>query len=565
MKKLLNFKSIRKKIMFGFSLVMFLVIALGIINFVSISAINTDTEKIIHDELPLLIADEKLSFNMSQRIALARGYVLYGDQEFKDQFDFYTADSIQYQEEILAGEHSEGVKELINKSIEWRKMVQSEIFETYDQGNEEVAIQNLKDNAQPLAREIMSGFAELSKNREVSVEEHGEEILKMGQGTLIVGTVIALIVVVLSVIIATFTSGQISKPIKAIMQRLKSIADGDLSHEPMKSEAKDEVGQLVSATNQMNDNLRYLFQQINSVSTTVSNQSEELHQSANEVKTGSDQIASTMEELASGTESQASYAGDLSSSMEVFVNKMDETSENGKEIYEASNQVLGITSNGAKLMNDSVEQMSIVDSIVKEAVSKVKGLDKQSQEISQLVSVIRDIANQTNLLALNAAIEAARAGEHGKGFAVVADEVRKLAEQVADSVTDITTIVENIQTESTSVASSLEGGYKEVEKGTSQIKTTGETFKEINRNMKDMVTSIEKVTENLSSMTENSRKMSSSIVEIASVSEESAAGVEQTSASIQQTSSSMDEVTQSAGQLSKLAEELNNLAATAKL
>src|SRR5699024_11491137 len=113
------------------------------------------------------------------------------------------------------------------------------------------------------------------------------------------------------------------------------------------------------------------------------------------------------------------------------------------------------------------------DQIVHEAVDKVEGLDHDTQEISQLVSVIQNVAEQTNLLALNAAIEAARAGEHGKGFAVVADEVRKLAEQSSNSVKNITDIVETIQNESFNVMDSLSNGYREVTEGTAQIQQTG--------------------------------------------------------------------------------------------
>src|SRR5690625_4595817 len=116
-------------------------------------------------------------------------------------------------------------------------------------------------------------------------------------------------------------------------------------------------------------------------------------------------------------------------------------------------------------MSQSVEQMKRIDLIVSNAVEQVRGLDQKSDEISKLIQVVKDIADQTNLLALNAAIEAARAGEHGKGFAVVADEVRKLAEGVTRSVLEITSIVNSIQKETDDVVSSLNNGYKEVKGG----------------------------------------------------------------------------------------------------
>ena len=209
-------------------------------------------------------------------------------------------------------------------------------------------------------------------------------------------------------------------------------------------------------------------------------------------------------------------------------------------------------------MQSSTEQMAKIDSIVHQAVKKVEGLDRHAQEISKLVGVIRDIADQTNLLALNAAIEAARAGEQGKGFAVVADEVRKLAEQVAVSVTDITDIVGNIQSESRIVTNSLHDGYKEVAEGTNQIQSTGEAFEEMSGKLGDMSSRINAISDNLSNIASSSEIMRTDIEEIAAISEESAAGIEQTSATSQQSSSSMEEVSANAQQLALLAEQLND-------
>ncbi len=272
-----------------------------------------------------------------------------------------------------------------------------------------------------------------------------------------------------------------------------------------------------------------------------------------------------MQELASGTETQANHAGDVASKMSDFSGKVKEANDNGQIIHGASQNVLDMTKEGQEMMQGSISQMGRVNTIVKDAVGKVEGLDVQSKEISKLVSVIKDIAEQTNLLALNAAIESARAGEHGRGFAVVADEVRKLAEQVASSVTDITGIVKNIQSESSAVSESLKGGYQEVEEGTAQIEETGETFKKINGAVQDMVTSIQTVTSNLADISTSSQEIHTSVEEIASISEESAAGVEETSASAEQASSSMEEVSDNAEQLAKLSEELNGLVKKFKL
>lgn len=380
---------------------------------------------------------------------------------------------------------------------------------------------------------------------------------------------IALLITVGTLLIVLFVSVAFSKtisnPIKQIAGLMGQLSEGNLTVAIGESDRKDEIGQLTKAMQVMKETLHETIGQVTDASSSLATQSEELTQSAVEVKIGSEQIAMTMEEIASGTEKQADSVSTLAHTMGVFATKAQETSEKGAHIQTSSIEVLDLTKGGRQLMTSSEKQMMKIDEIVQEAVGKMGRLDNQTQEISKLVSVIQEVAAQTNLLALNAAIEAARAGEHGKGFAVVADEVRKLAEQVSVSVTDITDIVTNIQTESANVTESLQSGYSEVEQGTHHIKMTSGTFDEINEAMTEMAGNIKVIAENLSDIAGNSQALNYSIDEIAAISEESAAGVEETAATSQQASSSMEEVAGGSEKLADLADKLHALVGRFKL
>lgn len=561
---LFNFKSIKQKILFGFSIIIVLVILLGVNSYSMSKTTNEAVESIANEDLPLLIASEGLVSSLIDRIAVAYGYIIFEDSTYKERFQEFIEDGKQFEKQISEIHSSDEFNELVDLAVEWREFIPNEVFTEFDNGNKELAIQKLQKAAFD-AQEIVAGYKELASNSEAAIIQKEQEIISNGKKSMFINTVVTVVVVSISIFISLFTANTISRPIKTVMNRMMLIANGDLSKGKLETNLKDETGQLIRATNEMNENMKSLLQEISGVSEIVNGQSEELSQSANEVMGGTEQISSTMQELASAAEIQANHATELSSAMGIFSTKVDEASQNGEQVQEETTNVLNMTNSGSELMEASTRQMKKIDDIMLDAVKKVEELDKNSQEISKLVHVIQDIAEQTNLLALNAAIEAARAGEQGQGFAVVANEVRKLAEQVAASVSDITNIIENVHHESTIVTASLQAGYEEVKDGSIQIATTGETFEEISMAVTDMIEQINVVTDNLTDIAANTEEMNTSIQEVAATSEEAAAGVEETSAASQQTSASMEEVGSSSEELASLAEQLRELVSKFKL
>src|SRR5699024_8738604 len=163
-------------------------------------------------------------------------------------------------------------------------------------GNEEVATENIEEIVSNFSY-LVNSYGDLALNRENQMINTQEETLKYGVQSIIFISVVTVLAIIVSLIVAIVTSRSITNPIKMVMDRMKVITNGDLSSKPLESKLKDEVGQLVASTNEMNDTMRNLIHQINEVSTTVTNQSEELTQAASEVRAGTEQISSTMEEL----------------------------------------------------------------------------------------------------------------------------------------------------------------------------------------------------------------------------------------------------------------------------
>ncbi|UDK96091.1 methyl-accepting chemotaxis protein [Lysinibacillus sphaericus] len=552
-------KSIKHKLLGVFLIIILLITALCVYNFKSVVKFNHDTDAIIKEDLPLLIADEELAFNIAERIALARGYILYNDPSYKEAFLQYTEESKALQNQVLQETNSEEAKQLIDKSIEWRKTITEEVFVAFDKGNKEQALAIMANKVQPLGRDLMSGFKDIADKRKDIILSEGNDVMDTGTSIKNASLMMSIIIIMVAIILAIVTARIISTPIKKVVDRMLQIADGNLQSTNLVTKAKDETAQLIEATNTMNSNLKNVITNIINASDNVKEQSKGLSASANEVKEGSLQIAITMEALASGSQEQAQNCANLGETLSDFIEKIKLSNEEGIQVRTLTEKVKTATISGNKLMSISESNMHNIEDLVEDSVTKVKELDQKTAKINDIISVITSISEQTNLLALNAAIEAARAGEHGKGFAVVADEVRKLAEEVKFSVNDITSIVNDVQLESAEVASSLEFGYKTIQNGTSQIKETAKTFNLIAELIENMSTKVGFISNELESFVDKGQILNMSVTSIASVSEESAAGVEETTASTEEIATLMEQILASAQMLADQSEQLNNI------
>ncbi|CAM4136201.1 methyl-accepting chemotaxis protein [Lederbergia lenta] len=552
-------KTIKIKIISGFVVVISLVMIMGVINFISTQITNQKAAIVVDDELPLLNLYEAINFNMNERTSLARGYLLYDQKAYYNAFTSATDDIRVLEKQLIALSPHKSTQELVDRVHAWEQLMDKQVFSQYDNEDKERAIDNFRKIVEPVGLQLRTTLNELATTRVENISTSGEDIIKSGSRAAIISIGLTVGIIVIGIAVALFIANSLSRPIVRVVKRMKSIADGDLTHEDLKTRSKDEVGVLIHAVNDMNKQIREMAVEIGTASKKVTNRSKGLSQSAMEVNISSEQVAVTMKELALASESEAQSAAQLVDSMGLLSDNIHDANEHGRQANLVTDEVLEFIVKGNTAMNESVSMMKVIDENVKVAVKKVGKLDKHSNEISQLVNVISDIAEQTNLLALNAAIEAARAGEFGKGFAVVADEVKKLAEQVAKSVSNITGIVSTIQIETNDVVDSLHDSFEHVELGTKQIEATGLAFESISQAVHQVVKQIQIISADLTEIAGNSEIMNHSIANIAAITEEASAGIEETAASASETTNSMNKIVENVESLSEVAVNLDHL------
>ena len=554
----LNFKSLNARILISFGSIIVLIALFIGYNFYMNTQMEKKSDELINKQLEMVMTSQKVAASITVRAAATTNYLVTGMDSYLDIFNTYSEQADADNARLIELDPSTAAKrqDVMDQAKVWRDRIIKEVFEVQATGNEELAVQNLKvlnDEATVVRKQ----YDELSNYNAEEIAELGTEVMESNKSSKVSGLVIGLIIVVFGISIALYTSTNISKPLKVVSTRMREVAEGNLSQSDIEMNRKDEVGELVNSVNLMSNQMQTILKSIHKVSEQVAGNSEELAQSAVEVNAGTTQIAQSMQELSDGIESQAVRANDLADTVQSFKEDVKHMSVTGDTMLDNTNKMQSMTTNGMELMQSSYDQMLTINTIMEQSVSKVENLKLKSDEINTLVVVIRDIANQTNLLALNAAIEAARAGEHGKGFAVVADEVRKLAEQVQLSIKDIASIVDSIQSETNNVTTSLEQGYDEVQKGTVKIQETNNTFETLIEAINVVSTNMGSISHVIEDFEKNTDQIHETIQEVAALSEEASMAVHETTSTIQQTASTVEEIARSNEDLASTAEKLN--------
>ena len=392
----------------------------------------------------------------------------------------------------------------------------------------------------------------IEKDVQVKVEENKRQV----SYDITLTVVIALIALGLASAFAMYISRKISEPVVQVAEGVKQIAAGDLSIADLQVDSKDEIGQLAYSVNEMKQQLKELIRGIANSSSQVAAASEQLTAGAEQSAHVVTQVAESINEVAQGAEKQMRAVTETSSAVEHISSGMQQAAAGSAQAAEHSTQAARKAKEGDLAVGRAVTQMASIERTVNNSAQVVAKLGERSKEIGQIVSVISGIAGQTNLLALNAAIEAARAGEQGRGFAVVADEVRKLAEQSQEAAQRIAELIGEIQGDTDQAVVAMSEGTREVKVGSEVVTAAGQAFAEITDLVAHVSEQVQDISQVMQRMSQGSEKIVTSVHTVSNLSEAAMGEAQTVSAATEEQSASMEEIASSSRALANLAQDL---------
>lgn len=499
------------KLISSFLVVAVLMAFVGIYGINNLGKMNGSLNDMYSNQLIAVqsLLKSQVSFN-ELRVVMRKIYMNNDPQKFPDILTTYKTelqnidDSINvFRNTNLSEASRQGLLKLEDSYSQY-KMIYAQGVELSEQAKKadlEELINGTYNDMALQVKEQLNQLVSLNVGEAEKARAHGTQIYQTSRD-ITISVVIASIL--LSIMFGYFISRIISKPLSRVVTLVTKIADGDL-RETIKLDTEDEIGKLGNAVDTMVQNLRKI------VGSILNN--------AMNVSAASQQISASTEEIASGNATQSSSAQTISELFRELSAVIHTVAQNTEQASELSESTVLKAREGSDIIRSSMDSMNAVG-------TTMSRLEDDSQKIGEIIEVIEDIADQTNLLALNAAIEAARAGEQGRGFAVVADEVRKLAERSSEATKQITGIIKGMQ-ENTRVS------VQTVKESTALSQRTGDSFHAIASLVNDAGNKVAEIAAASEQQAAQTSNVLGAVENISAVTEEAASASEETAAAAQ--------------------------------
>lgn len=510
-------------------------------------------EKYAKDNLELLVksyayrvdavsgasSENKINGQIRDEIIYETGYLSLLDNEF----NMIVHPNFTGQGKVKVYENDKELENLFNKMRE----KQEDTFEYNYNGSKVIISYYTLDNGN-----ILMGHVQ------------GSEVFQDLNNNIKVGYIVIIIGLSISIALAMIFGHNLYKPIKLLINYLESTAQLELLTETddmiKKSlNRKDEIRDMISALSNMRRQLRHVALDIKSNAGLLKEYAENTTNTMNETTMGIKSVASSSTELANGASELAIISEEGSKSLNELGENIDSVLSSSKEANINIEKIINSSRMGLEAvatLNDSIESTMKSSNCV---LDKASNLEEKSKDIDVTIQNISNIAKQTNLLALNASIEAARAGEHGRGFAIVAEEIRKLADNVSQSAGEIKSRIGEIHEEIIETKKSVTESNTLMNHTNLTIIDTENQFREINNVIIDIVLMLDTLTNQIGTIHEKKNIVMSVIEEISGIAEESAASTQEASASLLQQFTHVEEINNSTNELNRLIKSLNDL------
>ena len=390
----------------------------------------------------------------------------------------------------------------------------------------------------------------------IAVVDDEDEVFAPVNNTLKIMIGISLLILLLIAAGVVLTVNRILRPLAEMMNEMHLMAGGDFRNRPNRVMSDNELGQLAAAMRDMRGSMADTITKVSESSETLAASSEELNASTDQSAQASNQVANSIVRVAEGTNEQLRAVDATKQAVHELSTMVKSASEDASTAANHGREAADIARGSGKTLDEALAQIRHIETTTTQSAQTVTSLGERSKKIGEIVGTISGIAEQTNLLALNAAIEAARAGEHGRGFAVVADEVRKLAESSQQAAQEISDLITVTTKETQDAVDGMQQGSEEVKVGAQKILAMDESFRKIIEIVEEVSNQVQGISEVIASMDAGTQAIVHHVDTISQESSKAAEEAESVSAATEEQTASVQEIANASHSLAQMASEL---------